>query len=421
MFLPHFGMARKVFGSAPFFHPMRFLFTPVPPLLDELPAEEIARINRNSERYFDRPELKEFWQNKPFSDPDSAGWNLARFGQLILGLGIRRGTRILDFGCGTGWTSIMLAQMGAEVVGMDIAVKALEIARETASQTLSGEALDRLRFEAYSGNQIPCADQYFDTILVFEALHHLPNPRALFSEFHRVLAPNGWLGFAEPGVGHMESAASQMEMESGVLEQDLDLERLHRTGRAAGFQGLELFLPMVDASSFSLPMTQARWYLRGIGRLAPSYLHRAYLLVAPIGIFWKGPYFLSSLHPRHLRARIRPLTKQVACGAGETFQIHAQVRNQTDTVWLKEGCRGTGYVRLGAHLLDCHQVIQNLDYGRSDLARNLRRKEEERLTLNLKAPETPGEYTVRLDMVNEGKCWFEKQGSRTADVPLHVR
>src|SRR6202034_689908 len=43
---------------------------------------------------------------------------------------------------------------------------------------------------------LPFADESFDLVLGHAVLHHLPNLRRAFSEFHRVLRPGGRIVFA---------------------------------------------------------------------------------------------------------------------------------------------------------------------------------------------------------------------------------
>ena len=95
------------------FSPWRSIFVPAPPPLSDLPPEEIQRANEASRRYFERESLRAFWLEKPFSEAATAPRALHRFGLLADALQIRPGDRILDFGCGSGWTSVFLARLGA--------------------------------------------------------------------------------------------------------------------------------------------------------------------------------------------------------------------------------------------------------------------------------------------------------------------
>jgi SAM-dependent methyltransferase len=402
------------------FRPIASAFSAAPPPLDDMPRAEMEDINRSSGRYFERDDLRPFWINKPFSDAPLTGWTLWRFGHLLTALDLRPGDRVLDFGCGTGWSTIMLARMGMDVVGMDVAPAAIEIGRETAARNLSGVACPVPRFELFQGDRIDVEDGYFDSIVVFDAFHHLPNPRQVLAEFARVLAPNCRLGIAEPGIGHAEAEHSRSEMDHGVLERDLDLEQLYLSGLAAGFWGMEVLVPGLHPHATTLPMRRLRWYLRGLSWLVPANQTRLAILRSPIALFWKGPHFLSSLHPRDQSARIRPAGSPLTCRSGESFTLTAEVTNTHATAWLREGRHGRGYVRLGAHLLDGEGRMIDRDYGRAALPHDMPLGAGATMTLSLRAPDQPGRYVIRLDMVNDGIGWFAEGKSATADVLLTV-
>jgi hypothetical protein len=96
------------------------------------------------------------------------------------------------------------------------------------------------------------------------------------------------------------------------------------------------------------------------------------------------------------------------------------VTNRGETVWLREGRRGRGYVRLGAHLLSGDGISLVNDYGRAEIPGDLQQGDKADIELEMTAPEEPGVYVIRLDMVNEGICWFAQHGSPVTDVPLEV-
>lgn len=415
-------VAWKRLGEArlPHFRPLRGLVAPPPEPLDDRPASETDSINVSSEKYFEQSDLREFWQNRPFSHPESVGKYLERFGQLLSMLRIQPGDRVLDFGCGTGWTSIMLARTGAEVIGMDIAPEALTIASDVADRELPAETRSRLEFRTYSGREIDIPDGDIDFIVVFDAFHHFPNPRTILKEFHRVLSPQGRFGFAEPGVGHAASEISMAETEHGILEQDLDLEQFYRSAMAAGFEGLELAIPALEPELLTLPMDRMRLFLRGMSWLVPHDFLRKAILTGPIGVFRKGAYVVTSINPRTLSAQIMPSTPKIVATPGQALRLSVRVRNHTETVWLKESPRERGFVRLGAHLLNGERTVAQ-DYARAELPRDVVQGDEVDLEMSLEAPRERGSYIIELDMVNEGMCWFAQQGSETATVELEIR
>jgi SAM-dependent methyltransferase len=397
------------------------LSPPPVPLLEDLPATDIERINDRSDEYFQRPGMREFWINKPFSEAAWTGLTLSRFGQLLSALDLRLGDRVLDFGCGTGWSTIMLARMGLDVVGMDISAAALDLARQGAASGLVPAGGRTPRFELFPGDRLPFEDGDFDAVVVFDAFHHLPNPRRVLEEFWRVLAPNSRLGLAEPGVGHSASTHSQAEMEHGVLEREIDLEQLHRTALAAGFQGTEVLVPNLHPHALTLPMRRLRWYLRGLSWLVPADHVRLAILHSPLVLVWKGPHFISSVHPRGQSAAIHATARAVACEPGEAFGVTAEVTNTATTTWLAGGRHGRGAVKLGAHLLTAAGDLVEQDFGRAGLPRDVRDGDRVRLSLDLRAPQEPGGYLVRLDMVNEGIGWFAEGKSEVADIALTVK
>lgn len=314
----------------------------------------------------------------------------------------------------------MLAQMGAEVLALDVADAALQIGRDNAKRVLTEEQFARIRFERYSGDEISAESGTFDFVMVFEALHHLPNPQRILKEFSRVLHEYGLFGFAEPGLGHADTHSSVEEAAHGILEEDLDLERLYKTAIACGFQDLDVLIPALSPDTLTLPMERVRWFLRGMSWLLPANFLRSAILNSPVGVFRKSKYPITSVHPKGHHALIRPMQRQISVMPSSDFAIQVEVENPTDTVWLRKGVQGRGYVRVGAHLLASDGSMKQFEFGRSELPHDLGQDDRVQVVVNLRAPQQQGEYVVRLDLVNEGICWFEEEGSQTADVGLSV-
>jgi len=166
---------------------------------------------------------------RPFSD-HNCGLYLARIGQ-VMSLLPPAPARILDMGCGTGWTSTFLARAGYEVVGVDIAPDMIEAARHSAESL----GLDSLTFDVADYEGLDASEE-FDAVVFFDSLHHAEDEQAALSCAHRALRPGGTCVTSEPGAGHHKTAASRRAIEEfGVNEKEMPPMRLARVARAIGF------------------------------------------------------------------------------------------------------------------------------------------------------------------------------------------
>src|SRR5499426_4347554 len=78
---------------------------------------------------------------------------------LVKSLGVRRGMKVLDLGCGDGTTALPEARLGADVLGVDIAANLVEAGRRRAA----AEGLTNCRFqEGDATNLEGLADRTFD-------------------------------------------------------------------------------------------------------------------------------------------------------------------------------------------------------------------------------------------------------------------
>lgn len=98
----------------------------------------------------------------------------------------------LEIGAGTGYFSLNLLQLGLveRVTATDISPGML--ATLSASARSLGVEAETVQTEA---EELPFADGSFDLVLGHAVLHHIPDLRKAFSEFHRVLRPGGALVF----------------------------------------------------------------------------------------------------------------------------------------------------------------------------------------------------------------------------------
>ena len=101
------------------------------------------------------------------------------------------GQRVLEFGCNVGASSIVLASLGAEVVGVDINANLAALARLHASAYGLGHKVDVLHLD--DSAQMPLPERDFNLIVCNSVLEYVA-PTALTAiqkELLRVLAPGG--------------------------------------------------------------------------------------------------------------------------------------------------------------------------------------------------------------------------------------
>ena len=109
-------------------------------------------------------------------------------------LGDVRGRRIVDFGCGSGANTALLANRGAHVWAVDISEDLIRLAERR--MRVSGRA-GGAQFIVGSAHDLPFPDGSIDIVFGIAILHHL-DLRLVAKEVHRVLKPGGRAIFQEP-------------------------------------------------------------------------------------------------------------------------------------------------------------------------------------------------------------------------------
>jgi ubiquinone/menaquinone biosynthesis C-methylase UbiE len=105
--------------------------------------------------------------------------------------------RILDFGPGDGWPSLILAPEVDEVIGVDASARRVEVCRESADRL----GVENARFvHVPSGNRLPFGDAEFDGVTAASSLEQTPAPFDALAELCRVLKPGGCLRLVYEGL-----------------------------------------------------------------------------------------------------------------------------------------------------------------------------------------------------------------------------
>jgi len=172
--------------------------------------------------------------DKPFSH-FTCSKNLVDMG-IIMSVLPQPPGRLLDLGCGTGWTSAFFARRGYSVTGQDIAPDMIEYAER-----------NKRRYEAEHLDFVVCDyeslgfEEWFDCAVFYDSLHHSVDERSALQSVYRALRPGGMLVTHEPGEGHSKSAEALHAMELyGVTEKDMPPHHIRKLCLEIGFSRVEV-------------------------------------------------------------------------------------------------------------------------------------------------------------------------------------
>jgi ubiquinone/menaquinone biosynthesis C-methylase UbiE len=168
--------------------------------------------------------------NKPFSD--------VHCGDYLMAIGLIRKllppprARLLDLGCGTGWSSCLYAKMGYDVVGQDIAPDMVHYANVNKQYY----QVENVKFVVNDYEELVFKNE-FDGAVFFDALHHAIDERLALTKAFAALKPGGVCITREPGHGHAGQESSIEAMEKyGVTEKDMPPDKIMALGREIGFR-----------------------------------------------------------------------------------------------------------------------------------------------------------------------------------------
>lgn len=93
--------------------------------------------------------------------------------------------KILDAGCGSGIYSMLLAEKGGKVTGVDISKKMIEIAMSQTPKRL------KIKYVVGGLYNLPFQNSSFDIIVCNYVLENVENLLKVFKQFYNVLTPKG--------------------------------------------------------------------------------------------------------------------------------------------------------------------------------------------------------------------------------------
>ena len=170
---------------------------------------------------------------------------------LVQRIGITKGLKVLDLGCGDGTTALPAAKLGAEVLGIDIARNLVEAGNRRAAE----QGLTNIRFQegdASNLEQVP--DNSFDLVVSVFGAMFAPKPFDVAKQMVRVTRSGGrivmgnWIpndptlvaqilkissnytppppeGFVSPMMWSVESNVIERFRAAGIPKENISFER----------------------------------------------------------------------------------------------------------------------------------------------------------------------------------------------------
>lgn len=202
-------------------------------------------------------DIIERYASPPFETPYAL-----EYAYYLLG-GDARGQTVLDYGCGAGENSVLIASRGARVVGVDISPELIELA----NKRLAAHDLDEnADFRIGSAHELPVEDESVDIVFGMAILHHL-DLQLSSKEVFRVLKKGGRAIFFEP----VRNSKFVRFVRNLIPYEQPDVSPFERPLTDAELETYARDFSGYKSRAFSLPFVN----LVEVLRLPESLLHRA--------------------------------------------------------------------------------------------------------------------------------------------------
>ena len=338
------------------------------------------------------------------------------FANIAVALDLEPGKRVLDVGCGSGWLSEYFARLGYDVTGIDIAPELIEMSRERLERLpfqVDHETPLRYRFAVHDVESAPLGET-FDAVICYDSLHHFEDEQAVFRHLSAMTADGGLLFILEGSKPPAGSATEQELMgvmsEFGTLESPYSGDYLRELLRRNGF--------FIVGDYVSVDGLFHRDTLRDGALLPVSPQPVNYLLGKKVSGADAMP---DSLRPGLLRARLTLVGGwPETLAEGAPFEATLCVENAGDTLWLNGPASRKGAVMVGIKVLDEGGNVVAEAHDEPPLRRALAPGESVTAPVVYPLSLPRGNYTFKIDMVNQKICWFEQRGSRPLTLPVRI-
>ncbi|MCX5713833.1 MAG: methyltransferase domain-containing protein [Candidatus Omnitrophica bacterium] len=147
----------------------------------------------------------------------------------------RHGNRLLEVGCSAGFFLAEAQKMGWEVRGIE------------PSGWAAGYAKEKFNLEIINKSLEECGlpDGYFDSVVIFDTIEHMTNPKEVLARLQKVLKPNGILYLTTPDIECLSSKLLKIKW-WGISQFHLfyfSKSSLNKMLNSAGFECIKFVYP----------------------------------------------------------------------------------------------------------------------------------------------------------------------------------